>query len=111
VLQTLSNYALDLKPKITSPNFTVQPVWRDTLYRRLTAAGVTIPRAQYDSVGSYVDKLIETRVARVVYGDSTAKRRELSEDVQLKRAVELLKQGGTQKELFVVAERQPHAGK
>jgi carboxyl-terminal processing protease len=111
VLQTLSNYALDLKPKITSPNFAVQPTWRDTLYQRLTAAGVVIPRAQYDSVGPYVDKLIETRVARIVYGDSTAKRRELPEDVQLKKAVELLKQGGTQKELFVVAQQQPHAGK
>jgi hypothetical protein len=80
------------------------------LYRRLTAAGVVIPRAQYDSVGRYVDRLIETRVARVVYGDSTAKRRDLAEDVQLAKAVELLQQGPTQKELFVVAQKQPHAG-
>jgi carboxyl-terminal processing protease len=109
VLQTLAGYATDLKPTVTR-EFTVQPAWRDTLYKRLQTAGVRIPRAEYDSVHAYVDKLLENRVARIAFGDSTAKRREFNDDVQLKKAVELLQKGQSQKDLFVVAQQQPHAG-
>ena len=112
VLQTLSSYAIDLKSQVGSnKDFTVKPEWRAEFYRRLQAAGVTIPRAQYDSVGGYVDKLLGHRVAVTAFGDSIAKRRELGDDVQLKKAVDLLEKGQTQKDLFVVAQQQPRASR
>ena len=46
---------------------------------------------------------LDLRIARYAYGDSTAKRRDLSEDPQLKKALELLQKGQTQKDLFAVA--------
>jgi carboxyl-terminal processing protease len=112
VLQTLSAYAIDLKPQVANNrNFTVKPEWREEFYRRLQGAGVTIARSQYDSVSDYVDKLLGHRVAVTAFGDSTAKRREMNDDVQLKKAVDLLEKGQSQKDLFVVAQQQPHAGR
>ncbi len=104
VYQTLTNFALDLKPKVAR-NYPFQPAWHDSLYTRLTAAGVSIPRAQYDSAGRYMDRLLDLRIARVAFGDSTAKRRDLDEDPQLKKALDLLQKGQTQKELFAVAQQ------
>jgi carboxyl-terminal processing protease len=103
VYQTLSAYALDLKPKAATKDYKFQPAWHDSLYKRLTDAGVTVSRASYDSASRYVDRLLDLRIARYAYGDSTAKRRDLSEDPQLKKAVELLQKGQTQKDLFAVA--------
>ena len=103
--QALFGMAVDLKPRVKSPNFTVLPEWRDDFYQRLTKGGVTISRAQFDSVSPYIDQIIGSRVARVVYGDSTAKRRDLDDDPQLKKAVELLQHGQTQKDLFTEAQQ------
>jgi len=50
-----------------------------------------------------VDRLVSDRVARRVFGDSVAKRRDVREDVQLKRALELLKRGRTTAELLALA--------
>jgi carboxyl-terminal processing protease len=104
VIQALSNAALDLKGKV-KPDFTVQPAWRDELFTRLQNAGVAVSRAQYDSLTPYVDRLIAARVSRVAFGDSTAKRRDLQDDVQLKRATELLERGQSQRDLFAEAEQ------
>ncbi len=105
-IQALANLGLDLKGKV-KPDFTVQPAWRDELFARLQSSGVTVTRAQYDSVAPYIDRLIATRVARAAFGDSTAKRRELrdNDDVQLKRAMELIERGQSQHDLFVEAQQ------
>jgi hypothetical protein len=42
-------------------------------------------------------------VARVAFGDSTARRRSLDDDLQLQKAIEILKKGQTQKDLFAIA--------
>jgi carboxyl-terminal processing protease len=102
VNQTLSNYALELKAKVAK-NYVFQSAWHDTLYQRLTDAGVTIPRAEYDSASRYIDRALDLRIARFAFGDSTAKRRDLKEDPQLEKAIELLQKGQTQKDLFAVA--------
>ena len=77
VYVTLADYALELSRGATK-DFKVQPQWRDEFYRRLVAKGVTLDRAQYTAAGRYVDRLLEQRVARLVAGDSTAKRRDLA---------------------------------
>jgi carboxyl-terminal processing protease len=98
---TLYDYSYELKSKVT-PNFTVEPAWREEFYNRLRKAGVELDRKQYDANESYVNRLLEGRVARLAFGDSTAKRRELDDDVQLRRALEILQKGQTQKDLFAL---------
>jgi carboxyl-terminal processing protease len=109
VLQELAKLALDVKPSVKSPSFTVQQAWRDDFYNRLKKAGVAIDRAQYDSLGGYVDRVIAGRVAETVYGDSVEKRRNLDVDLQLKKAVDLLEHSQSQKDLFVEAQQMAEA--
>jgi carboxyl-terminal processing protease len=109
VLQELSKLAIDVKPQVKSPSFVVQPAWRDDFFNRLKKAGVAIDRAQYDSLGGYVDRVIAGRIAETVYGDSAEKRRNLDVDTQLKKAVDLLEHSQTQKDLFVEAQQMAEA--
>lgn len=99
---TLYNYAFELKGSV-QPQFTVSPAWRDEFYRRLGAAGVTVDRGLYDRASSEVDRLLGDRVARLAFGDSTAKRRELDDDIQLERAIDIIRKGQTQADLLATA--------
>jgi carboxyl-terminal processing protease len=95
-------YAFELKSQVR-PDFRSSPEWRAEFYRRLGAAGVAVDRAVYDSAARYVDWLLESRVARFAFGDSTAKRRTVGDDTQLVRALTLLRPVRTQTDLFVEA--------
>ena len=106
VYVTLADYALELSRGLDR-NFQLQPQWREELYRRLVAKGVTVDKAQYDAASRYVDRLLEQRVARVVAGDSTAKRRDLRFDAPLRKALELMEKGSSQKDLFTLAAATP----
>jgi carboxyl-terminal processing protease len=99
VYVTLSDYALELKNNVRS-GFTVERAWRDELYRRLQAAGVSVERRVYDGATRSIDRLMTNRVARLAFGDSTAKRMALRDDAQLNRALDLLRRARTQKDLF-----------
>ena len=107
---TISILAQEQKGKV-KPDFALNPAWRDELYRRLAADTVKIDKAVYDAGGSWVDRYIETRVARVAFGDTTAKRHELHDDNQLLRAVALLRKGSTQKDVFAAAALEPSSSK
>lgn len=98
----LYDYAFELKPKVKA-DFAVDPMWRQEFYARLKARGVVLDRKQYDAAGGYIDRLIENRVARLAFGDSTAKRRELDDDLQLRKALEILRRGQSQKDIFALA--------
>ena len=102
----VADYALELS-RAAPKDFAVQPQWRQELYRRLTAKGMTIDRAQYDAASRYIDRFLEQRVARFAAGDSTAKRRDLQFDAPLRRALELMEKGGSQRELFTIAAATP----
>lgn len=99
---TLYDYARELKSRV-KPDFQLQPAWREELYRRLTAAGVKLEKEMYDEGASEIDAILADRIAVVAFGDSTAKRRSLSQDRQLARALELLRRGQSQKDLFALA--------
>jgi carboxyl-terminal processing protease len=102
----LSDYTLELSHG-AKKDFTVLPQWREELYRRLTAKGVVVERAQYDSASRYVNRLLEQRVAQLVAGDSTAKRRDLRFDLPLQKALQLMEKGQSQKDLFTLAAALP----
>ncbi|MFL5580802.1 MAG: S41 family peptidase [Gemmatimonadaceae bacterium] len=99
VYRTLYAFALELK-SAAPPSGGVRAEWRAELHRRLAAQGVKVPRERLDSAGAYVDQLLGMRVARFAYGDSGAMRRYYREDVPLARAVALLENARTTRELF-----------
>jgi len=99
---TLHDYALELSRQVR-PEFQVQPRWRDELYRRFQAKGVTVDRAQWDASSRYIDTQLEARVARLAFGDSSAKRRSMKYDAPLRKAIEVMNRGQTQKDLFTIA--------
>jgi carboxyl-terminal processing protease len=101
----LMSYSLELK-KTVKPDFVVSPAWREELYRRLQAKGVTVDHAQYEAAGSEIDRLLGNTVARLAFGDSTAKRRGVPEDNQLVHAIDVLKQSRSQGDLFAIAQRE-----
>jgi carboxyl-terminal processing protease len=98
----MHDYALELSRQVR-PDFQVQPAWRDELYRRLQAKGVTVDRAQWDASSRYIDTQLEQRVSRLAFGDSTAKRRSLKYDAPLRKAIEVVNRGQTQRDLFAIA--------
>ena len=106
VYTAVTTFARELKGQLPGPSFDVRPEWREEVYRRLQGAGVKVDRPVYDAGAKYIDRYIETRVARVAYGDSTALRHSLDDDPQLRRAIELIQRGGTQRDLFAIAARE-----
>jgi hypothetical protein len=81
----------------------VTPEWREELYRRLAAAKIVVDKKEYDAAAPLVNRWISTQVARLAFGDSTAFRREISNDPQLLKAKALLEKGQSQKDLFTLA--------
>jgi carboxyl-terminal processing protease len=97
----LYDYAYELKGKV-GPEFTVQPAWRDELYRRFQSKGIEVDRKLYAGASRFIDRELDVRISRLAFGDSTARRRSLDDDPQLRQALELLRRGSTQQELFTL---------
>jgi carboxyl-terminal processing protease len=102
VYLALYDYAFSLKETV-KPDFVITQEMRDGLREKLQAKGVTVDRAEWDAGRAYVDRLLLNRVARLAFGDSTAKRREVPEDAQLRKAMELLRRGRTTADLLALA--------
>ncbi|MEP6572503.1 MAG: S41 family peptidase [Gemmatimonadota bacterium] len=99
---TLYSYALELR-KSVRPDFKVSDTWRDTLYSRLTSAGVTVDHAKYVAGERVIDRMLEERVASLAFGDSAAFRRSIPEDPQLVKAIALLHGRRSQAEVLAAA--------
>jgi hypothetical protein len=89
--------------KSVKPTFTVEPTWNAEFYNRLQSRGVPVDRKTYDAASRYVNRLLDQRIAHYAYGDSTAKRRDLAYDAPLRKAIDLLDKGGSQRDLFAMA--------
>ncbi|HUE85462.1 MAG TPA: hypothetical protein VMO26_05230, partial [Vicinamibacterales bacterium] len=85
---------------------TGKPEWRQMLYERLLQDSVEIDREQWDAATPLVDRWIVQQGVRQAYGDSTLRRLSVDEDPQLSRALDLLRNGRTQADLFALAQRQ-----
>ena len=94
--------ALEQKGVVPS-NFTVAPAWRDSVYARLIGVGVQVTRSEFEAARELIDRDLERRVAAMAFGDSAAFRRTISYDSQLRRAMEMLRAAGTQRELLAAA--------
>ncbi len=97
----LDEYAFSLKGAV-QPDFRVTQAMRDEFQKRLTAKGVTVAGTDWEAGRRYVDRILGDRIARRAFGDSTAKRRDVPEDVQLMKALELLRRGRTTSELIAL---------
>ena len=105
---TLINFAVEQKGKV-QPGFAVSRAWRDEFYNRLVSQGVKVDRAQFDAGGTEIDRLLGSSIARIAFGDSTEKRRDVADDSQLRRAIDLIRNRQTQRDLFAaVAQDQVH---
>jgi carboxyl-terminal processing protease len=100
------DYALGFKGKVAS-DFKVEAAWRNELYDRLKKKGVEIDRAVWDGGSRYIDRELERRIGRFAFGDSLVRRRSLPDDPQLQRAIELLRNGPTTRQLIALASAPP----
>lgn len=85
----LQEYATEMKGKLT-PSFEVSDEVRDEILRRLSANDVIIDSTLLAEGDTAFRRLIGARVATTLFGDSTAKRKYLTDDNQLTRAIEIL---------------------
>jgi len=99
---TLDEYAFAMKASL-KPDFTITAAMRADAFTRLISRGVKIDPAEWEAGRSYVDRLLNDRLARRAFGDSTWKRRDVSDDPQLLKAMELLRKGHTTAELLALA--------
>lgn len=98
----LGEIALEKRGQVR-PDFTLESAWVEDFYTRLDTAGVKVERETWEKGRRWADRYLENRIARTAYGDTLAKRRELPDDNQLRKAMELLRKGNTQAELFAAA--------
>ncbi len=98
----LHDYGLELA-RTANGNYATTPAHRAEFRRRIGEKGVTVDDTLWNGGTRYVDRLLEQRVARLASGDSTAKRQDIRFDAPLRRAIDVLKQGQTQQDLFTIA--------
>jgi carboxyl-terminal processing protease len=96
--KVLQQYSIELRNETTRDS-TVTPAWRAELRRRLKAAGVNID-ARFDSVATV---LLSEELYRRVFGEAAARRQTVEEDRALTRAIDLLRQSRSQKDLLRIA--------
>ncbi|HET6765277.1 MAG TPA: hypothetical protein VFH27_16435, partial [Longimicrobiaceae bacterium] len=100
--RALNDYAVQARGSL-SRDFTVTPAMREAFFQRLTAAGVPVTRAQYESVTPLINRLLEDKLSTVAFGDSAAFRRGIDQDQPLRRALTLLRGVQSQQALFARA--------
>ena len=102
----LYDYSFEMSKKL-KPDFVVTQEMRDEFYQRLAKRGVAVERKDFDAAQSSVSRMLDFRISTLAFGDSTAKRRFVKEDAQLKKALELLRRGSTTKDLLAIAATTP----
>jgi carboxyl-terminal processing protease len=99
----LQDYTLELA-RSNPTTFQQLPAWREELRRRTEARGIKIDRAQWEGSARYIDQQLERFVTRSARGDSAAMRATLKFDAPLRKAIDMMNKGQTQKDLFSLAQ-------
>jgi carboxyl-terminal processing protease len=107
-ITVLNQYALDLKGTARG-DFTITPAWRAELRRRLSVAGIMIDQKYEPAAMRILDRELDRRVSRLVLGDAGARRRSVTDDHQLARAIALLSSARSQDALFAAARTSSNA--
>ena len=98
----ITDYAMSLKGAgtVSSPDFAVTDEMRNQVWQRMRQRGVDIDRAIYDAASPLVSRYITYDVARYVFGRAAEQRRFVLDEVEVQKALELLRGVKTQKELL-----------
>ncbi|HTR77629.1 MAG TPA: S41 family peptidase [Gemmatimonadaceae bacterium] len=105
VFQTvLRNYELELKAKV-DPGFKPSSAWTTELIGRLKAAGIPVDPTLRPAADSMLSRYLEVDIAREAFGDAEARKRTVSDDPQLERALDLLGKSHTQAQLLALAKQ------
>lgn len=100
----VAKIAYEQKGKVQK-DFTVQQAWRDQLFTNLQREGIlgAGDRAVYDAGVGFADYWLERRVAETSFGQSEWRRRDLATDPQMQAALDVLRRGTSQRDLFALA--------
>jgi carboxyl-terminal processing protease len=100
----VTSYALDLKAAngVSDRQFEVDATMRAELDRRLEDREIRVPAEAWGLVEQY----LTYEVQRYVFGRDSENQRRLSDDKQVQKALELLREARTVPELLTLAERQ-----
>ena len=109
----LTDYALSLAGThtIASPDFTVTPVMRTELLRRMRARGITVDSAVVQASVPLIDRLLGYEIARYVFGEQAEAARRLHDDATVAAAVQFASGATTQRELLRWAAASPPPAK
>ncbi|MBY0491955.1 MAG: S41 family peptidase [Gemmatimonadaceae bacterium] len=88
---------------VVRSDFAVQPAWRAAVLTRLAKDSVTLDPALVQAGASEIDRALEERIGRLVFGDSTVLRHQLRYDTQLSTAHALVRGKATQMAVFDAA--------
>jgi len=107
----LTSIALELKNSGTSlpESFTITPALRAQMAARLADRGVVIDPTVYEAARSIIDDQLGYEIARYVISRTAEVRRRAANDRQLQRALVLLDQAGSPRDLLAKVEQE--AGK
>ncbi len=102
----LSGYAAEVKRTSPPPteSFRITQEMRDDVFGRLTRNGLDLSRDTFDIASGYVDEQLGYEIARAVFGPVAEARRRALSDRQMQAAVRLLRRGGTQEQILIVAD-------
>jgi carboxyl-terminal processing protease len=103
----LTAYALELRHggAVASEDFQVGQAMRDQIRHRLAARGVRMADSTFTGGTKILDQQLSYEVARYVFGAAAERRRRVSDDPQIGRAAELLRQVTTPSALLGLASR------
>jgi hypothetical protein len=88
---------------VASEGFQVGQAMRDQVRQRLAARGVRMADSTFHGGMKVLDQQLSYEVARYVFGPAAERRRRVSDDPQIGRAVELLRQAATPSALLGLA--------
>ncbi len=107
----LTTYALDLKAggTITQPDFRATAAMRNELVRRIRQHGIEMSAATLNGARNLLTRQLEYEVLRYVFGRDVETMRRTRDDVQVRRALELLQGASTPDQLLARVARESGA--
>jgi carboxyl-terminal processing protease len=101
----LAGFAAELRAEqvIQPDSVAFMPVWRDSLFARLSQADVHLDRPTYDLAETFVAEQLGNEVARSFFGSDSLLRRKAKTDRQLQAALQVIHGASTEDEALAAA--------